>query len=306
MPYGNIDIFGYGITTVDDLVIVANFPPPNSKQPVVKKVRQCGGLTASALVAAARLGCGCALSITLGEGELSRFTRDSLVRENLTLLESGSPENEPFHSLIITEEGSGERSILFDGSKSPAPAVGERDYTMLAQAKCLFTDHVYATETLPLAKKARETGKPVVGDFERHAAAVLELIDLTDHVILPLAYAAQLVGETLPEEAVSALLRKSGRSVACVTDSERGCWWGSGEHPETIHHQPSFKCENVVDTTGCGDVFHGAYAASLVQGYDIGERVRRAAAAACLKAGKIGAQAGAPTKAELDAFLAGR
>ncbi len=43
MPDGNIDIFGYGITTVDDVVIVEKFPSPNTKQPVVKKVRQCGG-----------------------------------------------------------------------------------------------------------------------------------------------------------------------------------------------------------------------------------------------------------------------
>ena len=41
---------------------------------------------------------------------------------------------------------------------------------------------------------------------------------------------------------------------------------------------------NVVDTTGCGDVFHGAYAWALARGIDIPERIRLASAAAAVKA----------------------
>jgi sugar/nucleoside kinase (ribokinase family) len=58
-----------------------------------------------------------------------------------------------------------------------------------------------------------------------------------------------------------------------------------------------------VDTTGCGDVFHGAYASALARGLSLAERVRFAAAAAALKATRPGGQAGIPTRPEVEAFL---
>ena len=46
-----IDILGLGAVAVDDLVYVAAYPPANAKVPVLGRDRQCGGLTATALVA---------------------------------------------------------------------------------------------------------------------------------------------------------------------------------------------------------------------------------------------------------------
>jgi sugar/nucleoside kinase (ribokinase family) len=67
-------------------------------------------------------------------------------------------------------------------------------------------------------------------------------------------------------------------------------------------HQPAFKVA-VVDTTGCGDVFHGVYAATLAQGFDLPTRIRWAAAAAALKATACGGQSGIPKRATVEQFL---
>ncbi len=69
-----------------------------------------------------------------------------------------------------------------------------------------------------------------------------------------------------------------------------------------VRHQPAFPVE-VVDTTGCGDVFHGAYASALAEGLDLPVRVRLAAAAAALKATQPGGQAGIPSRGKVEAFL---
>ncbi len=69
-----------------------------------------------------------------------------------------------------------------------------------------------------------------------------------------------------------------------------------------IRHLPAFPVE-VVDTTGCGDVFHGAYAAGLAEGMNLPDRVRLAAAAAALKATQSGGQTGIPTRDAVDTFL---
>lgn len=305
MSDSGIDILGLGISTIDDLLMVEHLPRPNHKQPVLAKTRQGGGLTGSALVAAARLGCRCGYVITLGEGELSNFLRNELAREGISLLErAGRPDAEPWHSLIITEKGSGERSILWDGRNVHPPVIGKVEKTLAAQVGCLFVDHVFAEHLIDITQAARQAGTPVVGDFERTTPRSQELMDLADHLILPLGYAKQLLGENAtPESAVKTFVRRPGRVLACVTDGERGSWYALGEHPEQVLHQPIFPMPSVVDSTGCGDVFHGVYAAGIIHGWPPAERIRRAAAAAAIKTQKQGAQAGAPDLATLEAFL---
>lgn len=301
-----MDILGLGVSTVDDLLRVDHFPRLNEKQKILFSSRQCGGLTGSALVAAARLGCRCGYAITLGDGELSAFTRRELGREGIVILGSGtSPEVEPYHSIIITEAGAGDRSILWNNDLARPPVVGEREMALAMEAGCLFVDHVYASAIMDVVREARRQGVAVVGDFERTTPGSPELMDLTDHILLPLAYARQVYGEGRDAPSlVRALASVAGRSLACVTNGVEGAWYALGEDPERVYHQAIFPVDEVVDTTGCGDVFHGAYAAGLVAGLLPAERIRRAAAAAAFKTRKPGAQAGAPTTTELNAFMA--
>ena len=86
------------------------------------------------------------------------------------------------------------------------------------------------------------------------------------------------------------------RRSAVVTCGGAGSWYVSDADPEAARHQPALPVK-VVDTTGCGDVFHGAYAAALVHGLDVAGAVRFASAAAGLKAASPGGQAGIPTRA---------
>ncbi|MCD8350356.1 MAG: PfkB family carbohydrate kinase [Planctomycetaceae bacterium] len=303
-----IQILGLGISTIDDLLVVSHHPQPNEKQQVLSRTRQCGGLTGSALVAASRLGVSCGHVISLGDGELSGFLRQSMAREGVTLFENRSDPNvEPYLSIILIEQGTGERSIMWDNSRSAAPKIGEAETALALQADCLFVDHLYAEAILDVVSKARQRGVPVVGDFERTAPGSLDLMTMTDHLILPFHYACELLGKDIgADEAASRLAGEPGRSLACVTDGTRGSWYALGDDPQTVHHQVTFPMEKVVDTTGCGDVFHGVYAAGLVRGLDARQRLAEAAAAAAIKTQSAGAQAGAPTLPELQAFMASR
>lgn len=305
---GSVAILGLGVSTVDDLLTVEYHPLPNDKQKVLSRTRQCGGLTGSALVAASRMGVRCGHLISLGTGELSSFVREKLTAENIELFESNAdPAAEPFLSVIINERQTGERSILWDNSRALPPKIGVRERELALSAGCLFVDHVWSDGLVEVVKEARAAGVPVVGDFERTMGESLELMSATNHVILPYGYAQTLFGKTIScGEAASRLASEPGRDVACVTDGMNGSWFALGEKPEAVYRQQVFPMEHVVDTTGCGDVFHGVYAACLVKGYSPAERFLRASAAAALKTQKAGAQAGAPTEAELEAFLASR
>jgi len=77
------DVLGFGIVTVDDFLVVDRYPPPGAKMPVRDRYRQGGGLTGTALVAAARLGARAAFAGVLGTDELSTWTRAELEREGV-------------------------------------------------------------------------------------------------------------------------------------------------------------------------------------------------------------------------------
>src|SRR5262249_39357938 len=119
--------------------------------------------------------------------------------------------------------------------------------------------------------------------------------------ILSWEFARATTGAETPAQAARALWGPQRQAVV-VTNGDQGCWTLSAEHPGQVAHQPAFQV-NVVDTTGCGDVFHGAYAAGLVRGLPVGGRVGLPAAAAALKAPRPGGQAGAPTLAEVEQFI---
>lgn len=131
-----------------------------------------------------------------------------------------------------------------------------------------------------------------------------ELLALVDHLIVSLAFAKKLTGEAEPAVAARKLWRDDRRAVV-VTCGADGCWHVDAASVSRPCHQPAYRVQ-VVDTTGCGDVFHGAYATGLVRGLPLLERIRFASAAAALKATQYGGQAGIPSRTAVEEFLAGR
>src|SRR3982750_1413771 len=104
-PHAAFDVLGLGCTAVDDLLYVGGFPLPETKVQVRRRERQCGGLTATALVAAARLGSRCAFAGVLGDDEHSQFVREAFRREGIDL-EHVSPlaAVPPIHSTIVVDQ----------------------------------------------------------------------------------------------------------------------------------------------------------------------------------------------------------
>jgi sugar/nucleoside kinase (ribokinase family) len=146
-------------------------------------------------------------------------------------------------------------------------------------------------------------GIAVVADFESIPPnkQFAKLVALADHPVVSLDFARRWTGCEQPAEAAKALWNDR-RAAVVVTCGAEGCWYLGSDDPRGPRRQPAY-CVNVVDTTGCGDVFHGAYAASLAQGLALPERIRFASAAAALKARVRGGQAGIPTREAVENFL---
>jgi ribokinase len=297
----SFDIVGLGCAAVDDLLYVPAYPPADAKLQIRRRERQCGGLTATALVAASRLGARCAYAGVLGDEELSRFVRDRLRQQGVDVsLVRNRPDARPIHSIIIVDEGRQTRNIFYDLEGVFGAEPGWPDADFIRTARALVVDHFGVEGMTWAARIAREAGVPVVADLERdEMPGFRDLLDLVDHVIVSRGFAAKLSGATEPA-AAAVKLWHAGRTAVVVTAGEQGCWYVTAGQPP--RHQPAFAVQ-AVDTTGCGDVFHGAYASALVRGLDVPDVVRFASATAALKATQRGGQAGIPTRPIVEAFL---
>lgn len=297
-----IDVLGLGCTAVDDLLFVPAHPPADSKLQVTRRERQCGGLTATALVAAARLGCRAAYAGTLGEDADSAFVCEALERSGVsTRLVVRRPGVRPVRSVIVVDETTGSRTIFYDVSHAGGAHPRRPDAATLARSRVLLVDRWGVDGMIRAARIARRAGGPVVGDLETFDVPRFEeLLALTDHLIVSENFARRYTGAADAAEGARRLWRDD-RAVVVVTCGERGGWWLAAGTAQPRHF-PAFRVR-VVDTTGCGDVFHGAYAATLAKGLPLEERLRVAAAAAALKATKPGGQTGCPTWPAVRRFL---
>jgi len=297
------DVLGIGCTAVDDLLYVEAYPAPDTKVRLRRRERQGGGLTATALVAASRLGARCAFAGVLGDDEDSRFVIDTLSHEGIDVGPLvRRPSARPIHSTIIVDETHHTRTILYDLAGTVGADIEAPTAEVIRDARVLLIDH-YGVEGMTRASRiAREAGVAVVADFERQDwPGFAGLLALVDHLIVARSFAERLTGAGTPEEAIERLWG-SGRQLVAVTYGADGCWYRDASSPGGLIHQSAFVVP-VRDTTGCGDVFHGAYASALARGMGADERIRFASAAAALKATRGGGQWGIPTREETERLL---
>ena len=278
------DVLGLGCTAVDDVVCVPHFPAADEKVRVERSFRRSGGLTGAALVTAARLGARAAYAGRLGTDEHSGYIVEDFRREGVDVSHvPRSPKAGVVRSTIIVGAATGSRNIFFEirgllGAHDSLPAA-----QVIRASKVLFIDHYGMRGNLRATRIARSAGVAVVADFEEDTVPLFqEVLDQVDHLILSEGFA---LGITRESSAARAALRlwRADRAAVIITCGAKGCWSVSASSGPKACHHPAFRVR-AADTTGCGDVFHGAYAASLARGEPLPDRIRFAAAAAALKA----------------------
>ena len=165
MPY---DLVGFGVATLDVITEVEKFPVSGGKAKILSRENHGGGLTATALVAARKLGASCWYGGALGYNDISNQVRRILEGYGVSLPLSSPypPETEPIAATVYLEKYSGERTILWSEFLTPPPILSRKAMEIALSAKCLFADQFFAETLIPLYRQARENGIPIVGDFE--------------------------------------------------------------------------------------------------------------------------------------------
>jgi ribokinase len=162
--------------------------------------------------------------------------------------------------------------------------------------------HLDATEpayAMLAALHARQHGTLVSLDLDHPVPGLEELLPLCDVCITARGVPEQLTGESNLEPALRRLAEKTGGLVGCTLDADGAALLDDGH----LLLSPAFPVDNMVDTTACGDTFHGAFLAALIEEQTPAGALRFANAAAALKCRDLGRR-GCPTRAEVNALLA--
>jgi sulfofructose kinase len=130
-----------------------------------------------------------------------------------------------------------------------------------------------------------------------------QLVSYVDVLITGEGFARALTGIEDIWQAGRAVL-EIGPRVFCETVGERGSYTitRAGDACDEQFHTPAFPVD-VVDTTGAGDVFHGAYIVAMMHGWAPRSCVLFSTAVSAIKCTQLGGRAGIPTFEQTLAFL---
>ncbi len=293
------EVVGLGMCTVDKLITVPHIPKANETVLMYDYAEDFGGPAATALFTLAKLGVPTAFVGAIGDDEFGKGIRKDLDRVNVDVSPiQVVPGRRSAFSAILIDSESGKRSIIFNPGCSFDVVADKLPRELIAKASFLHLDGSSIEAASEAAAIARSAGVRVSLDAGAMMPGIDDLIRLCDVVVTSQAFAEQFIGNDQKERALRSLAAM-GPSIVGTTLGEQGAIC-------LVNHemvrQPAFEV-SVVDTTGAGDSYHGAFVYGLLQGWDIPRVMAFASAVAAMDCTLVGGRAGLPTRAEVDAFL---
>ncbi len=294
------DVVGMGCAAMDVLAIVERMPALDEKMHALDMDRQGGGPVGTALVVGARMGFKAAFAGQVGDDFAGQFIIDEFKREGIDLRgEVVHRHTESQISLVLVDKATGKRTVV-SGRGTLADAACDRlRHEMSRKGRILHVDGYDMDAAICFADECRAAGGVVVYDAGSVKDGSVELLARTDIAVTSRVFAEEMFGHRDLEAACRALV-EMGPSYAGVTLGAQGAVGLDGEE---FFEVPPFPVEPVVDTTGAGDVFHGALDVGILKGWDFKTCMTFAAAVAAMKCRKLGGRAGISTFEEATAFL---
>jgi len=276
-----------------------HWPEPDSKAELAQTLLQGGGPVATALVTVSRLGGSAAFLGRVGDDDFGLRIRAGLEAEGVDCRGLLTDPGRSSQFAFIAVTGEGKRNIFWNRGSARPLVAEEIDPQLVRGCRVLHLDGLHLPPAFAAARIARSAGVTTVLDGGTLREGTEALLPLVDHLVVSEKFARQLAGSVRPQEVLPRLL-SFGARAATVTLGEGGSWTQvPGGSP---FHQPAFTIA-AVDTTGCGDVFHGGYIYGLLRGWELRRTLRFAAACAALKTRALGGRTAIPTLSEVLAFL---
>ena len=294
------DVCALGCICWDYVGIVENYPALDEKALLGELVQMGGGLSATAMVAAARLGAKAAIFGRVGDDEfgahcLAAFAAEGVDAAGVEVVRGASSQ----FAFCVAHAATGKRSIFWKRGSSDRLGRGETNLQAVTDCRCVLLDNHHSAAAREAAEFALAAGTPVVVDVERPDPGTRELFGLATWPIVPESFIREATGASSLDTGV-AMLRTANNRAVIVTLGERGV---IAYTDEGIIRRPAYHVEPVVDTTGAGDVFHGAFSYGIALGYELEENLAFASAAAGLSCRGLGGRGALASFAETSELI---
>ena len=297
------DLLAFGDPNIDLLFTVERAPAADQKVLGRRLPPFAGGTVANVACAASLLGRPTlAYGRIAGDAEgafLSReYERFGVALDHVRVVPGATSP-----TALIIIEASGEKALVY--SPMPGPTLhGETFAAALAQCRLLYAMPYNLPEFERLQQLAREAGVPLAIDIEAAMVAgpdeMHRLLSMADLVFMNDSTYRTVIGAE-PDAAGMAGLLSHGPRMLVVTCGARGAMLAARD-PAQFLTQQAFPAR-VVDATGAGDSFNGAFLAALLEGQAPASALRYACAAGSIAVTATGARSALPTRAQIQALL---
>jgi ribokinase len=280
-----IDALGIGVAVRDIAIHLDTFPQADHKYQAKNLYESGGGPVSTALVTLSRLGRRVAFAGVVGDNAAGKFVVENLNGENVDT--SGVVYRQGFSSptsVILVENG---RRTIFECWQYDLPVSFEEleaREVPFDSCRSLLVDVRAPEVQIEAARRVRSAGGVVVLDCGHPRRGVEEILKLTDVAILSYSYPKSLYGEDYDVaeflDELCSRLPEDGLRIAGLTMGSEGCALFTPD--STLTRIPGHRVD-ALDSTGAGDVFHGAFVHALLNGEAPESAARFANAAAALK-----------------------
>jgi sulfofructose kinase len=297
-------IVGFGENSVDIVLRLPRYPQPGtatSKVAIERRDVRAGGQVATTLATCAAFGLPTRYLGTFGTDADAAIVRNELRRRGVDVslaLEREAPNR---YAVILVDASHGERVVLWQRDARLLVTASDVRPEWIDGATLVHVDASDEDAAVAVAQRARHSGLDVTCDIDRVTPRTRALLAAVTIPILAEHVPAALTGEADTERALRALrLTHPGRIV--VTLGSGGAAMLDGDN---YVHAAAYAVE-VVDSTGAGDVFRGAFIHALQRGDTPEDMLRFANAAAAVSCTRDGAIDGIPSVSEVEELLSRR
>jgi sulfofructose kinase len=295
------DVVGVGLNATDTLLLVPHFPAYAGKAPFQEEVVSPGGQVASAMAACARLGLRVKYIGAVGDDWRGRIQMESLASTGINLDHVQLRRNCANQSAyIIVDRSTGERTVFWKRDDCLRIDPCEIAPEQITCARMLHIDGHDTPAVAHAAQIARAHGLPVTVDVDTIYHGFDRVLPNVDYLVASSEFPAAWTGNRDPFRALESIQNEYGMRVAAMTLGAHGAL---ARCEGKFVYAPAYVV-NCIDTTGAGDVFHGAFCYSVLQGMPMRQALEFSNAMAALNCTALGARGGICGLEEVRALMA--
>jgi sulfofructose kinase len=289
------DLVGVGLNATDTLLLVSKYPQQGGKVAFEREILSPGGQVATALACCSKLGLRTKYIGAVGDDQRGDIQIASLRDAGLNLddieIRAGCANQSAY---IVIDQSTGERTIFWHRPDcltiDPARITPEK----ITCARMLHVDGHDTPAVARAARIARDHGIPVSVDVDNVYPGFDQVLACVDYLVGSTEFPARWTGEHDPFRALERIQNEYNMRVAAMT---LGPYGALAREAGRFVYSPGFVV-NSIDTTGAGDVFHGAFCYSVLKGATVRDALEFSNAMAALNCTRLGARGGIATADE--------